>query len=86
MLASTNPYITQHNITHAKRWAAFHGTRKLPLRERCHDVLLLLDDKSCPDMSQCSSLEENSICSWLHTVNMTGLREVGHEPISCRPT
>jgi transposase len=80
MLNITNPMITREQV-----WVEFRRTRDVRLRERYHGILLLLDGKSCPEIAQWLSRDEETIRSWVHAVNQAGLPGLERDLIPGRP-
>jgi transposase len=80
MLTITNTMVTRDEV-----WCAFRQTHEARLRERYHGILLLLDGKSCPEVAQWLSREEDTIRSWVHAFNPGGLQGLEREAIPGRP-
>jgi transposase len=80
MLNITNPTVTRDQV-----WTAFRQTHDVRLRERYHGILLVLDDKSCPEIAQWLYRDEETIRSWVHAVNTAGLSGLERDPIPGRP-
>jgi transposase len=69
MLTTTNTTVTREEV-----WHAFRRTHDARLRERYHCMLLLMDGKSCPEVAQWLSRDEETIRSWVHAFHEAGLR------------
>jgi hypothetical protein len=80
MLKIPHPAVTREAV-----WNAFRRRHEVRLRERYHAVLLRLDGKTCPDMAQWWSREEETMRLWLHAVNDQGLDGVQRAPSPGRP-
>jgi transposase len=80
MLTITNTTVTRDEV-----WRAFRRTHDARLRERYHGMLLLIDGKSCPEIAQGLSREEDPIRSWVHAFNQGGLQGLEREVIPGRP-
>ena len=81
MLSITNTTVTREGL-----WQTFRRTHDVRLRERSHGILLLMDGKSCPEMAQWLYRDEETIRSWVHAFNETGLQGLACAPGPGRPT
>jgi transposase len=80
MLEITNTAVPRDEVWHAFRRA--HDAR---LRERYHGILLRLDGKSCPEIAQWLSRDEETIRAWIHAFNEAGLHGLERASIPGRP-
>ena len=81
MLRITNPTITRKEV-----WTVLRRTHDVRVRERYHGLLLLLDGKTCAEIAPWLYRDEETIRSWVHTVNAAGLPGLERAPIPGRPT
>jgi transposase len=77
--------ITKTTVTRDEDWRAFRRTPDARLRERYQCLLLLIDGKSCPQINQWLSREEDTIRSWVHAFNQGGLQGLERAAIPRRP-
>jgi transposase len=77
--------ISHLTVNREQVWAAFRQTRDVRLRERYHRILLLLNGKTCAEIAQWLYQDEETIRSWVHTVNQAGLQGLEREEMPGRP-
>jgi transposase len=80
MLTITNTTVTRDEV-----WRAFRRTQDVRLRERYHCIVLLLDGRGCAEIAQWLYRDEDTIRSWVHAFNETGLQGLERAPIPGRP-
>ena len=78
--------ITNTSVTREHMWTAFRQTPDVRLRERYHAIVLLMDGKSCPEVAQWLSRDEETIRTWVHALNEAGLRGLERATITGRPS
>lgn len=81
MLTITNSAVSRDDV-----WRAFRRTHDVRLREWYHCILLLMDGHSCPDIAQWLYRDEETMRTWVHAFNETGLPGLERAPISGRPS
>jgi transposase len=81
MLEITNPTVTRKQV-----WAAFRQRHDVRWRERYHDILVLLDGKTCPEIARWLYRDEETIRSWVQAVNEAGVPRLERDPIPRRPS
>jgi transposase len=71
--------------TREQVWMAFRQTPNIRLREPYHCILLVMDGRSCPEIAQWLSRDEDTIRGWVHAFNQSGLQGLERESIPGRP-
>lgn len=64
--------MTNTTVTREHVWTACRRTPDVRLRERDHRILRLMDGKSCPEMAQWLSRDEEPIRSWVQAFHEAG--------------
>ena len=80
MLSLTNTTGTREQV-----WTAFRRTHDVRLRERDHTIRRLRDGKSCAEIAQWLSRDEDTLRIWVHAFNEAGLPGLERAPIPGRP-
>jgi transposase len=78
--------MTHTTVTREPVWTAFRRTHDVRVRERDHPSLLLMDGTSCPEAAQGLYRDEETVRTWVHAVNESGLAGLERAPIPGRPT
>src|SRR5262249_6645258 len=81
MLTITNATVSRDEV-----WRADRHTHDVRLRGRYYCILLLMDGHRCPDIAQWLYRDEETIRSWVHACNGTGLAGLERAPIPGRPS
>ena len=65
---------------------AFRRTHDVRVRARSQSIVLLMDGKTCPEIAQWLSREEETSRRWVQALNPGGLPGLERAPILGRPT
>jgi transposase len=77
--------ITNTSVTREHVWTAFRHAPAGRLRERYHASLLLRDGKSCSEVAQWFSRDEETSRTWGHALKEAGLGGLERATIPGRP-
>ena len=64
--------VTHTTGTREQVWAAFRRAHDVRLWEPYHSILLLMDGKSCPEITQWLYRDEETMRSWVHAFKEAG--------------
>ena len=77
--------ISKTTVPRAEVWGAFRQTHDARLRERYPCLLLLFDGTSGPEIAQWLYRGEDTMRSWVHAFNQSGLQGRERECLPGRP-